>query len=197
MSRDNDTALPYFRWYINDHMASHRARKLSVTAEGVYRRLLDECWKTGYIPSNSEQLAEICRCPLTTFVRAWKQVRGMFITLEGLDGELLTNERLEAERTKEDRKRVQKSIAGKASAAKRNVRQQTLNGRYIAVKAEQSSSMDERSLALDDARPLVIDPDAACEECGSKGSAFAAGIHKPGCSLAPRELPRVSRVGAE
>lgn len=193
----SDVALPYYRWYIKDFRGSRRVQQLDWKARGCYRELLDECWLTGFIPDDLVALAAICGAPLGNFERVWKQLKDLFVPVENMDPFFLTSPRLEVERTREDRKRVQASIAGKVSARNRNARQRPLNDRYIAVKAEQSSSMDERSLALDDARPLVIDPDAACAECGSKGSAFAAGIHKPGCSLAPRELPRVSRVGAE
>lgn len=197
-ARSFGVALPYFRWYPNDHLSDRRVQQMTIDAEGVFRRLLDYQWKKGAIPNDKEQLATICSCSLAKFVRAWKQVEKMFEPMEGTGEALLRSKRLELERTKEDALRIQRSLAGKASADKRNARQRPLNERYIAVAvAEQSSSMDERSLALDDARPLVIDMDAKCEECPSRGPAFAAGVHEPGCSRAPKTLPRVSRVGAE
>jgi uncharacterized protein YdaU (DUF1376 family) len=189
--------LPYYRWYVGDHLALERVQALNYIEKGLYRQLLDECWRKGYIPDDPLRLAELCKCPETVFVRAWKQVREMFITLDFGDGHFLTSERLEVERTEEDAKRVKASLAGKASAKKRNVRSTSVNERYIAV-AEQSSSMDDRSLrSPDGARPIasvianipeVLDTATVCT-CGSRGAMLAAGVHAPMCAVG-REAAR-------
>jgi uncharacterized protein YdaU (DUF1376 family) len=166
--RDATKPLPYYRWYPGDHRASARVQDLTYVEEGLYRRLLDECWRVGYIPDDPIRLARICRAPVGVVDRAWRHLRDLFISVEGLDGQLLTSERLELERTQEDRKRVQRMRAGQASAAKRNGRSTLVNERYIAVAvAEESSSTDAGPIAL---------AGTACAVCGGR-----QGIHDPAC----------------
>jgi uncharacterized protein YdaU (DUF1376 family) len=177
-----DTPLPYYRWYVMEYRGSLRAQKLNWQARGIYRELLDECWRVGYIPDDPLRLAEICRTPLGIVARAWEQLRPMFIPVEGLDGHLLTNERLELERTKEDRGRIQRSHAGKASAEKRNARQRPLNARDIVVVEQRRVEQSSTAAAPDGAQPLSELLGGRCPTCTSRGAAFAAGVHAPGCS---------------
>jgi len=181
--------LPYYPWYVNEHRASRRVQNLNYIEEGLYRRLLDECWRKGYIVDNLESLAEICRCPVGVMARSWRALRSMFVTLDFGDGDFLTSDRLEVERTQADSKRVKASIAGKASAAKKQRPLTSVNERYIVEKSRVENRNDRSLATPDGARtfaevlahiPEVIDLTAACV-CGSRGASLAAGVHAPSC----------------
>jgi len=45
-----NTPLGWYKWYPRDFMASSTVRKMSVTAQGVYRALLDLQWEDGRVP---------------------------------------------------------------------------------------------------------------------------------------------------
>jgi uncharacterized protein YdaU (DUF1376 family) len=182
--------LPYYRWYVGDYLASARVQKLTYIEKGLYRQLLDECWRKGYIPDDCVRLAEICGCPVGVMVKSWRALRKMWITLPYGDGDFLTSDRLEVERTEEDTKRVQASLAGQASAAKRNGRSTDVERTLYSSSISNSSSRNDRSLATPDGArtfavvlahsPAVIDLTAACV-CGSRGASLAAGVHAPSC----------------
>ena len=44
------TPLGWYKWYPRDFMASSKVRRMSITAQGVYRALLDLQWEDGNVP---------------------------------------------------------------------------------------------------------------------------------------------------
>ena len=151
MTPDRDKALPYYRWYVAEYRGSLRVQDISWQARAIYREVLDEIWRSGCIADEIQIIASVSRVPIGVVIKHWPQVRNLLVPVPGLDGQLLTSERLEAERSKDDKARVQRSLAGQASAA---ARQRALNGRSIAFREEESSkgdaSGDDASV---DARP--------------------------------------------
>lgn len=185
MTTERGKPLPYYRWYVRDYRQSRRVQELNWMARGIYRELLDECWDRGYIPDDPVALSKICRVPAGTLIREWKQLRDLFDPVENMDAFYLTSTRLEVERTKEDKARVQRSLAGKASAEKRNARQRPLNARYIAVNSREEQLTPSTAVASEEARPVPEQPiSERCSECGSRGAALLADVHAPGCRVA-------------
>lgn len=106
-------ALPYYKWFPKDYRASRKVQGLTYVERGLLRELLDECWDEGFIPDEIDRLAEICGCPAGVMERSWRRLRHFFVPLDDLDGALLTNRRLDKERTEQDRKRANLAAAGK------------------------------------------------------------------------------------
>ena len=54
-SLNQSTPLGYYKWYPRDFLASSTVRKMSVTAKGVYRCLLDLQWEDGTVPEDYDE----------------------------------------------------------------------------------------------------------------------------------------------
>ena len=142
--------LPYYKWYFRDYRANRKVQRLSYIARGLYRELLDEQWDKGYIPDDLEELADICGCPKQVLEAEWQMLSKCF---EELEPGKLVNRRLERERTENDKKRVNLSLAGKKGGigkqklAKADKCQADANESHIAEqsKAEQEQSSDSPS----------------------------------------------------
>jgi hypothetical protein len=60
-SLETSTPLGYYKWYPRDFIASSTVRKMSLTAQGVYRALLDVQWEDGVVPSDYDEACLIIR----------------------------------------------------------------------------------------------------------------------------------------
>jgi uncharacterized protein YdaU (DUF1376 family) len=105
--------LPYYKWYWRDYRANRKVQRLSYTARGFYRELLDEQWDRGFIPNNLDELADICGCPKQVLEDEWQMLSKCFSEIE--PGKL-ANSRLERERTESDKTRVNRRLAGRSGA---------------------------------------------------------------------------------
>lgn len=52
------TPIGYYKWYPRDFMSSKTVRRMSVTAKGVFRELLDLQWEDGSVPTDSDEARE-------------------------------------------------------------------------------------------------------------------------------------------
>lgn len=142
--------LPYYPWYWRAFRASRAVQRMHYVARGLYRELLDECWAKGGIPNDVEQLAEICGCPVTVMRTHWNTLERMFVSVH--DG-MLINERLENERTEQDKMRAAKSLAGvrsgqsrKQKGAEANRGEQPLTGVQSTRTSSSSSRAEQKQL---------------------------------------------------
>lgn len=111
---ERDKPLGYYPWHINDYRSSRNANGLPWEARAILRELIDEIWLEGSVPDDITEVAAIARVPIEVVARHWALIREKMLTpLPGLDGVLLTNRRLEVERTEADRRRVKKAAAGR------------------------------------------------------------------------------------
>jgi len=76
MSEQND--LEWYPWYWQRWQRSRRVLRLSLAERGLYRELLDECWRTGWIPDDAGKLAELVFAPQRDVARLWRKVRPFF-----------------------------------------------------------------------------------------------------------------------
>ena len=60
-SLETSTPLGYYKWYPRDFLASSTVRKMSLTAQGVYRALLDVQWEDGAVPADYDEACLIIR----------------------------------------------------------------------------------------------------------------------------------------
>jgi hypothetical protein len=111
--RNPNMPLPYYSWYVDRWLSDRRVQRFSPAAEGIARRLLDHCWKHGYVVNDLEEMAEISRSRLTMFVREWQQIKTIFRSVDGADGQLLTSDFVELERTEQDATRTKRAAAGR------------------------------------------------------------------------------------
>ena len=93
---------------------------MDVTARGIYRELLDECWVEGSLPPDMEGLAEIARCTVEEMTAAWSSLNDSF-TIRS-DGRLVNDKIvrvLAAQKAAYARRVKAGRIAGLASAKRR------------------------------------------------------------------------------
>lgn len=166
------TALPYYRWYVADYRGSLRVQVLSWEARAIYRELLDEMWRSGFVPNDVRQIAAIARVPLPVVREHWKAVRSLLIEVKDSRGQLLTSERLEAERGESDRLRADKARAGRAGGLKRAKNQATLSTAKLVEQLEQSKAVQ----AAGSAAGALNAPPPRCSSCGGRGE-----IHDESC----------------
>lgn len=147
--------LPYYKWYWRDWRGSRAVQKMTALERGIYRELLDEQWRLGSLKNDREWLANAALCTSEEIDAAWPVLAPMFQPLDGTDGQLIANDRLEAERTEADRQRVSRAVAGslggKAKASAKHVLAPAKHLPYSSSRAEQSSSTEQTSAS--DARP--------------------------------------------
>lgn len=129
--------LPYYRWYWRDWRGSRGVQKMTALERGIYRELLDEQWRTGHLVNEPAWLADAAMCTEQELANAWQMLSKCFPPIDGTDGQLLANTRLEAERTENDALRAKRATAGR-SGGKANAKQ--LLHSSSSSRAEQSSS---------------------------------------------------------
>jgi uncharacterized protein YdaU (DUF1376 family) len=114
-SRDFEP-LPYYEWYWRDYRSNRAVQRLGYIARGLYRELLDECWAKGFIPSDTDALADICGCPKSVMKAQWKHLAQFFVRVSE---NTLINQRMENERTVTDRLRAERARVGRLGAERR------------------------------------------------------------------------------
>jgi len=180
---ERSTALPYYRWWVQDYRGSRNVQRLTWQQRGIYRELLDECWDKGAIPDDPEALADIVGCDEAEMRAAWVPIRRLFAVAE--DGRMFSP-RLEKERTAEDRVRVLRAIAGrKGGLAKASNARELESGaiKHLASSSEQFKSEQSSSAASGASGPdgLAL---AVCPYCAAPN-----GRHEPACSKPTRLAP--------
>jgi uncharacterized protein YdaU (DUF1376 family) len=149
--------LPYYRWYWRDWRGSRGVQKMTATERGIYRELLDEQWRVGHLVNDPEWLAEAAMCTEQELANAWQVLSKCFPPIDGTEGQLLANTRLESERTENDTLRAKRAMAG-SLGGKANAKQML----HSSSRAEQSSSNGAEANAVAALR-LVGASAPACE----------------------------------
>lgn len=162
---DDAMQYPWYPWYIDAYRASRRVQKLDITQRGIYRELLDECWKKGYIPDDLVKLAEICSCPVATIESNWSAVRPLFDVLPNSDSQLLCSARLEVEKKKRDDLHAKKSAAGRVGGLRSHGK--TRASKQSLSKTQQSQAITVHNITKQNSttgvypRETFYDPAAA------------------------------------
>lgn len=106
---------PAFQFYPNDWLSSSTVACMTNEQRGCYMMLLCYCWRDGALPDDDEMLASLARLP----IERWQAIKGGVLRALTLTEDGWVNERLEAERLKQQAFRHKSSEAGKASARTR------------------------------------------------------------------------------
>ncbi len=113
-------AVHSYPWYIADWIESETRHGMTLGERGLYRELLDRCYKEGSIPDSVDMLCRLCACELKEFQKCWPKVRDQFsLTEDGRLEHARVNEVLEKlENWNESRRKGgrsrQRSTSGKA-----------------------------------------------------------------------------------
>ena len=70
--------LAWYPWYWHRWQRSRRVLRLTLAARGLYRELLDECWRVGRIPDDPNAIAALTFADEQDVLRAWPTVRPFF-----------------------------------------------------------------------------------------------------------------------
>lgn len=112
---------PAYQWYPKEFLSSSRVMRMTLEAEGAYRRLLDFQWMDGSIPADVEELAGLCRVTASKMRILWRTVGPCFEHVAG-DEKRLQNPRLERARREMTEFAERRSEAGRRGAAITNGR---------------------------------------------------------------------------
>ena len=149
-------------------------QRMTALERGIYRELLDEQWRVGSLQNDPKWLAAAALCTEDELATAWRTLSECFPAVEGSDGTMLQNPRLESERSEMDAKRVKATISGALGGRAKANANRPLSERHIAV-AEQSNSSSTSGAAS--ALALMASARAECPwGCGGKD-----GEHTPDC----------------
>ncbi len=108
---------PAYLWYPKDVFSSGRIDELSAAEECWYRRALDRSWMDNGVPADAVKCAAHIGKKCT--VKAAEKILAMFFVPMKKDASKMVNLRQEKERTLFNKKRKQKSEAGRRGMAKR------------------------------------------------------------------------------
>src|SRR6185312_15013477 len=71
-------AVHSYPWYISDWISSETRIDFNMEQRGLYRELLDYCYREGSLPADPRKLAIIAGCSTGEFDRAWPVVEKKF-----------------------------------------------------------------------------------------------------------------------
>lgn len=104
-----------YPWYINDWLGSATRALMTAEQRGIYRDLLDFCWRDGSLPVDESSLQRIAAASDKEWRRSWPGVRQKFVEREGR----LWNPKVDAKRPAvEHAKAIRSASAEKASRAR-------------------------------------------------------------------------------
>lgn len=104
-----------YPWYINDWLGSATRALMTPEQRGIYRDLLDVCWRDGSLPVDESSLQRIAAASDKEWRRSWPGVREKFAEREGR----LWNPKVDAKRPSvEHAKAIRSASAEKASRAR-------------------------------------------------------------------------------
>lgn len=124
---------PAFQWYPKDYLSDIRVMALSWQQRGVYTHLFSMCWLEGSLPNDAAKIAKAIGAELDDV----KAVLELFIPSRG---NKLKHKRLETERRGQNKRRKDKSRAGKLGAKARWQRHRTAIDLPMAKDSSSSAS---------------------------------------------------------
>lgn len=101
---------PAYQHYPNDYLADINTQIMTLEEEGMYRRLMDHCWKEITLPESIEDLTALCKG-----VKPTSRVLKCFVKVDSG----YRHKRLDDERAKQEEWRKKSAKGGRASAHKR------------------------------------------------------------------------------
>lgn len=96
---------------------------LTPDEEGIFHRMLRKAWMNGSVPADLKELAYLCRVNPRTMRKVWPKLAPLWSELESNSARLISK-KLERERKFLEDKRNLASMAGKASAKARQIKQE-------------------------------------------------------------------------
>lgn len=114
---------PAFQFYAAEYLADINVQCMSLQEEGMYTRMLAYCWREGSLPKDPRLLQALCKgmAPSPLVLSCFVEKNGRLI-----------HTRLEKERDKQKKWRLQKSEDGKKGATARWKKVNPLDGKAMA-----------------------------------------------------------------
>ena len=127
-------AVHSYPWYISDWVSSETRIEFTMEQRGLYRELLDYCYREGSLPADPRKLAIIAGCGAGEFERAWPAVEGKFTRT----GDRFVHRKVDEVLTSLEAWHDQRRKAGKASGLRRRTTaaqplNERSNGKVTAV----------------------------------------------------------------
>jgi uncharacterized protein YdaU (DUF1376 family) len=182
-------AVHSYPWYIADWRESETRIDMTLEQRGLYRELLDACYREGSLPNDPRKLIALAGCTPREFSRSWPAVKPKFT--ESSDGRL-ENRRVTEVLVGLEHWHEQRRQAGRVSGLRRRTSverplddrstdaQQPFNG--DGTSAEASSSTPAPTSAPAPTSTAALRPDADALEWTRNalgGYAAAAGLNWP------------------
>lgn len=112
MTQPIDQSYP---WYVNDWLGSSTRAVMSAEQRGIYRDLLDVCWREGSLPSDDGTLQRIAAVTDKEWRRSWPGVKDKFELRDGR----LWNAKVDAKRPKVAQAKANRSASATKAAEAR------------------------------------------------------------------------------
>jgi uncharacterized protein YdaU (DUF1376 family) len=106
---------PAFQFYPADFLADANVEFMSNQERGCYIMLMCYCWREGSIPNDVEKIARLCREDGSAMAKLWQNIKPCFTVAMTEPGKLV-HARLEKEREKQEKHRIERSMSGKKGA---------------------------------------------------------------------------------
>lgn len=104
-----------YPWYFDDWFSSETRLMMTAEERGIYRDLLDRCYRDGSLPTDHLALMRLAAVTEKEFKRSWRKVSTKFVIVDGR----LHHERVDAELVRLSNFREERSQAGSNGAKKR------------------------------------------------------------------------------
>lgn len=173
------TPLHSYPWYMDDWLLSRSRAEMSLPERGLYRDVLDLCYRDGSVPDDPQLLCRMIGADRREFDAAWPAVRQRLIECEGG----LSHPRVQAELPDLYRlKEVRRQGAAKAARARWD-RPASQNDRSDDAQRDAQSNAERNAL-----RNASGNPSRNAERNADLCPASASASASVGGALAPRIL---------
>ena len=117
--RSGRSMIHSYPWYITDWRESEAVLTMTIEQRGLYRELLDMCWREGSLPTEERTLRKLAMAEQAEFDKCWPVVKTQFTERDGrLWNAKVDEKRPEVLKSKEDRSRGGKIRAESAPRKK-------------------------------------------------------------------------------
>jgi uncharacterized protein YdaU (DUF1376 family) len=167
-----------YPWYISDWRESETRIEMNLEQRGLYRELLDYCYREGTLPDDPRKLAIIAGCTEQEFERAWPAVSDKFTRT---DDHRLQHHRVnqilpELERWHEQRRKAGQVSGLSRRKKKANSTEQPLSSRPTVVEREHEPS-PSTSTPSSSSTPPATSASAPAEHARSAGVQEPAAVN--------------------
>ena len=179
---------PAFQFYPADFLADERVMTMTNQELGCYIKLICYCWREGSIPCDVNKIARLCGENGLAMAELWLSLSPCFTeaVVPDYDEKRLIQKRLEKERQKQAKYRLDREKAGQKGAEVR------WGDKLTSENGEQNGKIAELSLSygLATSEPMANDSSSSSSSSSSSTSSLTAFSGNTSVPTAPPQQPK-------